>query len=90
MDLASGYGQVAMSADAKRKAAFVTHEGLYQFQVMPFRLCNTPATFERLIDFMLCGMRWLRCLVYLDDLISFGVATPGVGPRAVERVWIAA
>ena len=31
MDLASGYWQEAVSADAKRKAAFVTHEGLYQF-----------------------------------------------------------
>ena len=29
MDLASGCWQVVMSADTKRKAAFVTHEGLY-------------------------------------------------------------
>ena len=39
---------------------------------MPFRLCNAPATFERLMDRVLCGMRWSRCLVYLDDVISFG------------------
>ena len=74
MDLASGYWQVAMSADAKRKAAFVTHEGLFQFRVMSSGLCNTPATFERLMDRVLCGMRWSRCLVYLDDVISFGAS----------------
>ena len=36
MDLASGYWQVAMSPQAKQKAAFVTNEGLFQFPVMPF------------------------------------------------------
>ena len=60
MDLASGYWQVAMSPEAKRKAAFVTNEGLFQFRVMPFGLCNTPAMFERLMDHVLCGMRWPR------------------------------
>ena len=72
MDLASGYWQVAMSPEAKWKAAFVTNEGLFQFRVMPFGLCNSPTTFERLMDRALCGMRWSRCLVYLDDVISFG------------------
>ena len=57
MDLTSGYWQVAMSPEAKRKAAFVTNEGLFQFRVMPFGLCNAPATFERLMDRVLCRMR---------------------------------
>ena len=53
-------------------AAFATHSGLFQFRVMPFGLCNAPATFERLMDQVLQGLRWNRCLVYLDDIISFG------------------
>ena len=65
---------MVMLADAKRKAAFVTHEGLFQFRVMPFGLCNAPVTFECLMARVLCGMRWSRCLVYLDDVISFGVS----------------
>ena len=37
-----------------------------------FGLCNAPATLERLMDRVLQGLRWSRCLVYLDDIISFG------------------
>ena len=84
MDLASGYWQVAMSPDAQKKAAFVTNEGLFQFRVMPFGLCNAPATFERLMDRVLCGMRWSRCLVYLDDVISFGKSVPEAIGRLEE------
>ena len=76
MDIASGYWQVAMSPEAKWKAAFVTNEGLFQFRVMPFGLCNTPAMFEHLMDRVLCCMRWSRCLVYLDDVISFNRSIP--------------
>ena len=43
LDLASGYWQLRLSA-------FATHSGLFQFAVMPFGLCNAPATFERLSD----------------------------------------
>ena len=72
LDLASGYWQVSLSLEARCKTAFTTHSGLFQFRVMPFGLCNAPATFERLMDRVLQGLRWSRCLVYLDDIISFG------------------
>ena len=70
LDLASRYWQVSLSPEARCKTAFATHSGLFQFRVMPFRLCNAPATFERLMDQVLQGLRWSRCLVYLD-IISF-------------------
>ena len=40
---------MAMKEVDKEKTAFVTKFGLWEFNVMPFGLCNTPATFQRLI-----------------------------------------
>ena len=71
-----GFGQRLLAgfivSGCRAKTAFATHSGLFQFRVMPFGLCNAPATFERLMDRVLQGLRWSRCLVYLDDIISFG------------------
>ena len=68
----SGYWQVRLSENAKPKTAFATHSGLFQFAVMPFGLCNAPATFERLMSQVMCGLHWRRCLVYIDDILVFG------------------
>ena len=72
LDLASGYWQVRLLEDAKPKTAFATHSGLFQFNVMPFGLCNAPATFERLMSQVMRGLHWKRCLVYIDDILVFG------------------
>ena len=72
LDLASSYWQVELAEEDRAKTAFCTTEGLYEFKVMPFGLCNAPATFQRLMDVVLCGLQWTTCLVYLDDIIVMG------------------
>ena len=72
LDLISGYWQVEVAPKDRPKTAFCTIEGRYEFNVMPFGLCNAPATFQRLMDMVLAGLQWTSCLVYLDDIVIFG------------------
>ncbi|GFY33822.1 hypothetical protein TNCV_4595341 [Trichonephila clavipes] len=71
MDLRSGYWQIEIDEADREKTAFITPEGLYEFKVMPFGLCNAPATFERMMDNLLRNFKWTMCLCYLDDIIVF-------------------
>ncbi|GFV75756.1 retrovirus-related Pol polyprotein from transposon 17.6 [Trichonephila clavipes] len=72
MDLRSGYWQIEIDEADREKTAFITPEGLYEFKVMPFGLCNAPATFERMMDNLLRHLNGLfLCLCYLDDIIVF-------------------
>ena len=69
LDLLWGYWQVEVSEKDREKTAFVMREGLFEFKVMPFGLCNAPASFQRLMDLVLAGIHWSSCL---DDIVIMG------------------
>ena len=57
-----------MGAASQDKTAFVTLRGLFQFQVMPFRLHGALATFQRLMDWVINGLDAFAA-AFLDDLV---------------------
>ncbi|XP_033741767.1 uncharacterized protein LOC117328350 [Pecten maximus] len=39
---------------------------------MPFGLCNSPGTFQRVMEKALAGLQWQVAVLYLDDIIVYG------------------
>jgi hypothetical protein len=69
LDLASGYHQVRMHPADIQKTAFQTKYGSFQFRVLPFGLCNAPATFQRLMNTVLSPYLNRCAKAYLDDVV---------------------
>ncbi len=71
IDLFSGYHQVPMYIDDQDKTTFTTMFGNYKFRVMPFGLCNAPASFQREMNRIFFDLIGVCLFIYIDDLIVF-------------------
>ncbi|XP_068248783.1 uncharacterized protein [Palaemon carinicauda] len=67
IDLLKGYYQVPLTDKAKKISSFVTPFGLFSYLVMPFGLCNAPATFQRMMAEITRGLK--DVFAYLDDIV---------------------
>ena len=72
LDMQAAYWNIKVHKDDKHKTAFITKYGLFEHNRLPFGLCNSPATFSRVIQLVLQGLTWLECLAYLDDILVLG------------------
>ena len=68
LDICSGFYQISVDPESHEKTVFVTKYGIYQYNRLPMGLCNSPATFQRLVDIVFAGLIRECTVAYVDDL----------------------
>jgi hypothetical protein len=71
LDLKQGFNQIRIAPEDVHKTAFSTSTGHYEWLVMPFGLCNAPATFQSLMQFILKDRLNKSVVVFIDDILIY-------------------
>ncbi|CAF1438183.1 unnamed protein product [Rotaria sordida] len=70
LDMKSGFCQIPIKEQAKFKTAFITPDGLFEWNVLAQSLKNTPLSFQRVMTDILSTCRQFS-LVYIDDIVVY-------------------
>ena len=87
MDVRAGYNNVRIKDGDQWKAAFKTNRGLFEPTVMFFGLCNSPATFQAMMNDIFADMireGWLH--IYMDDMLIGGNSAQDIQDKTIRVV----
>ena len=71
IDLRTGFYQILIAEEDRHKTAFVTSQGLFEYNVLPMGLCNSPGVFMALMNDTFRDYLDKFVLVFLDDIIIY-------------------
>lgn len=72
IDIPRAFWNIKMFDPHVHITRFRTHEGIFEWLVMPMGISNSPAMFQSYLDFALSGLVGSICFCYIDDIIVFG------------------
>lgn len=72
LDLASGYYQVPIAEQGRHLASFITPDGQYEFNRMPFGFTYALSVFQRMMNCILGSARFSSAAAYIDNVLIFG------------------
>ena len=64
-----GYNQIKLAETDQEKTLFVTNQGLFCYKVMPFRVQNARAIYQRLMNKMFTHQIERNVQVYVNDML---------------------
>lgn len=74
LDLQGAYNLVRIREGDEWKTAFCTRFGHFEYLIMPFALCNAPATFQHLVNNIFRDFLDLFMIMYLEDILIFSLS----------------
>ena len=87
LDLKSGYWQIPLNEEDMEKRALTCHRCLYEYNVMPFGLANSPGIFQELMSVVLHGLKKFA-MAYSDEIIIFS-ASEEEYKKHIQKIFIA-
>ena len=72
LDGYSGYNQISIASKDQEKTIFTCPYGIFAFRMMPFGLCNAPATFQRCMMSMFPDLVEEAMEIFMDDFSVYG------------------
>jgi len=72
LDICLGYNNIQIKEEDQWKEVFTTNQGLFKPTVMFFRMCNSSATFQAMIDNLFKQLKKKEyCIVYMNNILIY-------------------